>query len=239
MPVGSLPIAVWLCADLGFTSHANSYGLLLSFPEEHTHVLELINDVGRNFEDAESFPYGDRSTSFPFADDKVAIALLKRLMSTFLGEDSISFTEWNGESTLPEPDVHNDYVAAPQHYNFTRYVSPHLHPLHTHGKHYKPLLHDSIPLEPISLAFSPYHASPEPFYSRTYMRYKNIYAKREYKCVMEVGWDPETDINQGFHLSTRFSYKLPKGHNTSISSNLHYKASSSTSLVSLQVHLNA
>lgn len=237
MGPGLPPINAWMCVDLGVTSHANKYSILVAFPEGNTHVLELSNDVGTNVEDAESFPYGDRSTSFPFADDEMAIALLKRLINTFLGDDWTPDTEWNGEDILSVPDVHYEYVSAPPHYNFTPYVFPHIPPLNTHKRHYKSPLLDSIPLEPISLIFPPYHASPEPFYTRNYMRYKNMNTKREYKCMMEVEWKPQMDTSQGFLLSTRFNYKLPKVHNTSISSNLHYKASSRISFVSLQVQL--
>lgn len=238
MPPSALPINLWLCADLGVTSHADTFGFLFALPLGHTHVLELIYDVGRSLEDAESLPYGHRSTSFPFADDEMAIALLKRLMNTFLGDEPTPDIEWNGDLvpdnewnwdlTFSSPDVHYDYVAAPPHYNFTPYVFPHIPPLNTHGSHYKSL-------EPMSLAFPPYHASPEQFYTRTYIRYRNINAKREYKCLMEAEWKPQRDISQGFLLSTKFSYKLPWGYNTSISSNLHYKTSSRITFASLQV----
>ncbi|KAK3883086.1 hypothetical protein Pcinc_012580 [Petrolisthes cinctipes] len=234
MPVNSPPVSVWLCADLGATSHANSYGLLIAFPEGPTHVLELSNDVGRDLGDAEPFLYGDRSTSFPFADDKVAIALLKRLMNTFLGDDSIPYyREWDSDSTLFVPDVHYHQLAT-SHYNFTPYALHHLPALNIHKGHYKPLLLDSIPLEPLSLSSSHSHTNPEPFYSKTYMRYKNMNTKREYKCLMDLGWEPQRDTNQGFLLSTRINYKLPMRHNTTFSSKLHYKASSRVSFISLQ-----
>ncbi|KAK4303603.1 hypothetical protein Pmani_024402 [Petrolisthes manimaculis] len=236
IPGNSPPVSVWLCADLGATSHANSYGLLIAFPEGPTHVMELSNDVGKGLGDAEPFLYGDRSTSFPFADDKVAIALLKRLMNTFLGDDSIPYREWDSDSTLFVPDVHYHHVATLHylHYNFTPYALHQLPALNTHKGHYKPLLLDSIPLEPLSLSSSHYHTNPEPFYSKTYMRYKNINTKREYKCLIDVGWEPQRDTNQGFLLSTRINYKLPNRHNTTFSSKLHYKASSRISFINLK-----